>query len=69
MHRQHLSRRGLRYVFEQRAQEPQRAELDRNAEPVVIAPMLADERPISIVEIEEVCELLGCGVPGEASVT
>jgi hypothetical protein len=55
-------------IVEESAQQANRAELDRDAEAVVVAAVLADEGPIDVVEMKVAGELIGRGVAGKAPV-
>ena len=53
---------------EEGAQRARRAELEGEAKTVVVAPALADQCQVFVVEVEEADELLGRGLTGVAPV-
>lgn len=64
----HGGRRRLHGIVEEGAEQPDRAELNRNTEAVVVAAVLGDEGAVSVVEVEMAGELVGRGLVREAAV-
>jgi hypothetical protein len=65
----HSERRCLRGVIDEGAEQPDRAELHRHAQPVVVAAVLSDEGAIGVVEVEVAGELVERGVARKAPVS
>ena len=60
--------RDLGRVGEERAQEPDRDQLQREAQPVLVPTALGDQGEIGVVEMEVPSQLRGRGLAGVAAV-
>lgn len=59
----------MRRIFEKSAEQPQRAKLHRDTEPVVVAAVCADERPVRIVEMKVPRQLFRGRIAYEATIS